>query len=462
MGWQTLLALLGTALGLVSAGHALLFKRRPQAAFGWIAVCLMIPFAGALLYWLFGINRVRSRARKLRPPSAAVAPEAVATVPEELAGLARLGQAVSGMALVGGNRIEPLHDGEQAYPAMLAAIDGATRRVYLSTYIFDNDDVGQRFAVALAEAVARGVEVRVLVDGIGELYSFPPIHRRLRALGVPYALFLPPRLVPPSVHLNLRNHRKLLSVDGRIGFVGGMNIGERHLAASGAKHAVVDVHFRCSGPIVTQIESIFVQDWQFATGEVLPMRPCTTTCQGGAACRAIADGPAESLNRLAQLLTGAIGTARRRVLIMTPYFLPPREVLGTLQAAALRGVDVVVVLPEKNNLPYVHRATRHMLWELLKFGIRVYYQPPPFAHGKLLVIDGVYCLVGSANIDDRSLRLNFELDVEVYDSELARVLEHHFESVRTRSTAIGLTDVDGRPLPAKLVDGIAWLFSPYL
>lgn len=461
---QTLLAFVGLALGVIAATHALLYKRRPQSAFGWIAVSLLLPFGGALLYWLFGINRVKTRAKKLRSnePVCIVPPEAVAEPAPELAALARLGQAVTGMALVAGNRLEPLHNGEQAYPAMLEAIRNARRTVYLATYIFDDDAVGAEFATELGAAHARGVDVRAILDGIGELYSSPPIHRRLRELGVRHALFLPPRLWPPTFNVNLRNHRKLLVADGEVGFVGGMNIGARHLVESGKRGAVVDMHFRCRGPVVTQIESVFLHDWQFVTGEPAATLVCAAAGTDGALCRALADGPEEDLDRLAQVLIGAVGSARERIFLMTPYFLPPRELLGTLQAAALRGVEVAVILPAKNNLPYVHWATRHMLWELLQYGIRIYYQPAPFVHTKLLVIDDCYSLVGSANIDARSLRLNFELNVEVYDRDFARQLSRHFEAVLARSYAVTLADVDSRPLPTRLVDGVAWLFSPYL
>ena len=464
MLWQSLLALLGMTLGVIAAAHALLYKRRPQSAFGWIAVSLLLPFGGALLYWLFGINRVKTRAKKLRTrePVCAVPAEAVADPPADLVPLARLGYAVTGMALVAGNRLEALHNGEQAYPAMLEAIRKAERTVYLATYIFDDDAVGAEFAAALAAAAGRGVDVRVILDGIGELYSTPPMHRRLRKLGIRYGLFLPPQLWPPTFHVNLRNHRKLLVVDGAIGFVGGMNISGRHLAHARGRTAVVDMHFRCSGPVVTQIESVFLQDWQFVTGEPQPLLTCAPAGRDGALCRAIADGPEEDLDRLAHVLIGAVGGARKRVYLMTPYFLPPRELLGTLQAAALRGVEVTVLLPARNNLPYVHWATRHMLWELLQYGIRVYYQPPPFVHSKLLVIDEQYSLVGSANIDARSLRLNFELNVEVYDHAFAGELARHFEGVLAGSKPTALEDVDRRPLPMRLVDGVAWLFSPYL
>lgn len=462
----TIVAMAGLALGFFAAGHALLRKRRPQSAFGWIAVCLSVPFAGALLYYLFGINRVRTAARKLRTEedrSPAAPPYGVTIAPTPTQPLARLGEAVSGMPLTGGNDVETLHNGEQAYPAMISAIESASNRVFLSSYILDSGRVGRDFARALDAAAARGVDVRVLVDGVGEYYSWPHASTLLRRSAVKFARFLPPRLWPPSFHLNLRNHRKILVVDGKVAFTGGMNITNRCLASYvPAKRRVVDVHFRFAGPVAAQIEAVFVADWRFVTGDHEPVPPVNAEPAGSSRCRAVIDGPDGDVDRLIALLIGAMGTARRRIAIMTPYFLPPRALIGTLQAAALSGVDVAIILPARNNLPYIHRAARHMLWELLVRGVQIYYQPPPFVHSKLLLVDDHYGFVGSANLDPRSLRLNFELIVEVHDAGFVEDLSRHFEEVRSRATTIKLTDVDGRSLPTRLIDGAAWLFSPYL
>jgi cardiolipin synthase len=322
--------------------------------------------------------------------------------------------------------------------------------------------VGTRFADALGDAVARGVDVRVAVDGVGALYSWPQAAAALVRRGVRVAKFLPPQLLPPSFSVNLRNHRKILAVDGEIAFTGGINIREHYLVSEkNDPRRIVDLHFRLAGPIVAQIEAVFLRDWRFMTGEKVAVSP-TAAAVGAAVCRAVEDGPDEDMDRLTELLVGAIGKAQHRVAIMTPYFLPPRELIAPLAAAALQGVDVAVILPASNNLPFVHRATRHMLWELLQRKVRIYYQPPPFVHSKLYYTDGRYAQIGSANLDPRSLRLNFEINVEVYDEALVAALSAHFEAVRARSLPITLADVDGRRLATKLVDGAAWLFSPYL
>lgn len=459
----TLFAAVGFVAATAAAAHALLNKRRPQSAFGWIAVCFSLPFAGALLYYLFGINRVETRAKKLLTahPEPHCPTEYVGTPPPQLASLAKLGLAVTDWPLTTGNRLEVFHDAQRTFAAMLAAIEGAQRYVHFATYIFDGGPLGQRFATALTAAAARGVDVRVLLDGVGELYSAHPIRSLLRGTGVRFARFLPPRIWPPSMSINLRNHRKSLVVDGREAFTGGINVRDRYLAES-PEQRMVDLHVRVAGPVVAQIETVFLRDWQFATDGPAETPPLPSPPQGAALCRAVTDGPDGELARLTTLLIGAIGSARHRIAIMTPYFLPPRELIAPLQAAALAGIDVAVILPAQNNLPYIHRATRHMLWELLQRGVQMYYQPEPFVHSKLFYCDDHYAQIGSANMDSRSLRLNFEMNIEIYDRDFVAELAQHFDSVRARSTPITLATVDGRKLGTKLLDGAAWLFSPYL
>lgn len=458
---ETAVAAVVLSAAVAASGHALLYKRRPQSAFGWIALCFTLPLAGALLYYFFGINRVKTRARKLltRHPAEVCPTEHIGAPPQHFEPLGRLGQAVTDLPLTTGNEVRVLHNGDP-FPAMLEAIRGATRHVLLSTYIFETGPLGREFIAALAAAAARGVDVRVLLDGIGELYSFPRAGTLLRRAGVRFARFLPPRAWPPVFSVNLRNHRKILAVDGKLAFTGGVNIRESYVAKGKLK--IVDLHASLAGPVVAQIETVFLRDWQFVTGESGQGSAADFPLPGRAECRAIADGPERSLDRLTELLVGAIGAARRRVAIMTPYFLPPRELIAPLKAAALEGVDVAVILPARNNLPYVHRATRHMLWELLERGVRLYYQPGPFVHSKLFYVDDDYAQIGSANLDPRSLRLNFEMNVEIYDRRVVAELSAHFEAVRARSKPITREAMDARALRTKLLDGAAWLFSPYL
>lgn len=462
--------------GLLSAGHALLNKRDPRAALGWVVLCLVFPGVGAALYWLLGVNRIRTLARDWQargmgmhgrqPDLCLWAADMAAELPfsaENYAALLSLADAVTRRPLLQGNRVRPLHSGEEAYPAMLEAIEAAHSSVCLSTYIFDSDRTGRKFVDALRAAAARGVDVRVLVDALGERYSFPPARRLLVGSGVRIARFLPPSLSERGIHINLRNHRKLLIVDGLVGFTGGMNIGDRHLASESDPRRVVDIHFRVEGPVVGQMQEAFFEDWQFTTGELVGEIVYPSVVSGAEAfCRGISAGPNEDFEKLNWLVIGALDCARRHVRIMTPYFIPDRTLITAINAAALRGVTVEIMLPEKNNLPYVAWATRAYLWELLQYGTRIYYQPPPFVHSKFLLVDEAYALVGSANLDPRSLRLNFEFCLEVYDRRLNDLLARHFDTLQGLSREVLQEELDGRPLPFKLRDAIAKLFSPYL
>ena len=467
--WQTAIASLATLAGLASAIHALLNKRDPRAALGWCAICIMVPLLGAVLYTLFGVNRVRGRARRLQLQERNIpgSPHdsrgrGSDSINGPLAPIANLSASLQGWPLLQGNEVRELRNGEQAYPEMLEAIGRARSRICLSSYIFDTDASGMAFIDAMAAAVGRGVDVRVLVDGIGELYSWPRASRQLRKRSIPVMRFAPPRLFPPSIQFNLRNHRKILVVDRTTAFAGGMNIGDRHLQDRKRGPSVLDLHFRFDGPIAQQLERAFLDDWERAGGELPEMDPVEPEWRGSASCRVITDGPGEDMDKLTTVLTAAASTAQRRILVKTPYFLPPRELIGGLVSAALRGVDVSVILPANNNLPYVHWATRNMLWDLLRWGVKVFYQPGSFDHSKLFIVDDEYVQVGSANLDPRSLRLNFELAIEIFDAALTGRLADHCLAARDESLEVTLEQMDKRPLLHRFRDAFAWLFSPYL
>jgi cardiolipin synthase len=442
------------AAAVFTAGHALLHKRDPRAAWGWIAVCWLFPLAGAVLYYLLGVNRIETKALRVfgkelplqfqaspDPP-----PRIAGTDPVEVRELVRLGWAMSARHLVAGNCIEPLHNGDQAYPAMLQAIAAAQRTVHLSSYIFRGDAAGKRFAVALASAQARGVEVRVLLDGLGDFSYAPRGSRLLRRHGLKAALFLPLRLWPPMLHANLRNHRKLLVVDGRLAFTGGMNIQQGHVPGPDGLPAITDLHFRVEGPLARQMDEVFLADWSFASGEEAPtIEPAGNG--GDHVSRVITEGPNEDLDRLVMVLIGALASAHERVWIMTPYFLPPAPLTSALQSAALRGVDVSIVIPARSDQPWMKWATQHFLRHLLQRQVKVYLRPPPFAHTKLILVDDWYVQFGSANLDTRSLRLNFELMVESYGRPLAQQLAQHFAAVRAASRAVTVEELARRWFP---------------
>ena len=461
-----------------TVSHILLNKRDPRAAVSWVAVSISLPFIGSGLYWMFGVNRIRTRARGWQERGRGMAwnepaygvwsteqPQS-AEYPfrnENFTDLRNLVDAVTRRDLVDGNRVTPLYNGEQAYPAMLEAIAAAKESICLSSYIFETNQTGKQFADALIAAADNGVEVRVLIDALGACYSVPRAYWLFRKSDVKVARFLPLSLSGRGLYFNMRNHRKLMIVDNKVGFTGGMNIGDRHLLEGRGRKHVSDIHFRVEGPVVGHLQEAFLEDWGFVTGDpsepIAHPEPVQTP---GAICRGISVGPNEDFDKLAWLVVGAMNSARQSVRIMTPYFIPDRALLAAINSAALRGVDVTLILPKENNLPPVAWATWAYLKEFLRFGTHVYEQPPPFAHSKLLLVDDQYALIGSPNLDQRSLRLNFEFALEVYDQKFCAELSQHFDEIESVSRRVTLADIENRALWIRWRDGFFKLFSPFL
>ncbi len=462
---------------LLASAHAVLHKRDTRATIGWVGLIWLAPIFGVILYILLGVNRIQRRATLLRSGQLRAEPKAVDGVctPERLekmladnnrhiATLVELVGRLTHRPLLSGNQIEPLVGGDAAYPAMLSAIDGAKRSIAMMTYIFDNDAVGKQFVEAFERAVKRGVDVRVLIDAIGSRYSFPSIVGVLAKAGVRVERFLESFVPGYFAYANLRNHRKIMVIDGEVGFTGGLNIREGAALSRHPKHPLHDMHFRVTGPVVCQLQEVFAEDWAFSTREVLGgdlwfprLEPA-----GSMLARGIRYGPDEDLGEMRLALIGALACAHSQVSIVTPYFLPDDALIAALNVAAMRGVTVDIILPAQNNLALVQWASTAQLWEVLEYGCRVWLSPPPFDHTKLMLIDGLWCLFGSGNWDPRSLRLNFEFNVECYDRGLAATLGAIVEGKRAESRLIKLADVDGRNLAVKLRDGVARLLSPYL
>ena len=436
--WPLLVTAIAFGLAVATAAHAIMFRRDSRATLLWVGLVWLAPLVGACLYSLFGINRVRRKATRLRRGVAHVnmEPSVPPVVPDRLLEelqqedfghfeqLEHVVDTVVARPLLSGNQIEPLANGDEAYESMLAAID------------------------------------------VGKRYSRPRITRALRSSGIRHALFHPRLWTPASGTINIRNHRKICVVDGRIGFTGGINIKRGHVLEDHGGDPVQDLHFRIEGPVVGELQEVFAEDWAFSNGESLKgpaWFPKIPSVPGGKSlARVIADGPDESFDDLRWCLLGALSVAQRSIRIVTPYFLPDASLISALNVAAMRGVEVDVLIPSKTNVPLVQWAMRATLWQVLQHGCRVWLTPPPFDHTKLMLVDDCWVLFGSANWDERSLRLNFELCVEAYNPSLAAKLGAIVEQKRDASRALTLAEVDSRSIPRRLRDGVARLFSPML
>jgi cardiolipin synthase len=446
-------------------GHILVHKRDPGSAVAWIGIAWLSPVLGSLLYVLLGVNRVRRRALTMRAPQGSALPAAAvaeASSDDPMATLEYSAERITGRPAKSGNAIAILRNGDGAYPRMLACIEAAQDSVALCSYIFRADAAGEPFIAALVRAQRRNVAVRVLIDGVGGGYFWSTTYFKLRQAGVPVARFLHSPLPWRMPFLNLRAHKKLLGIDGRIAFIGGLNIGAENLLSSKPAHPVLDTHFVLEGPVVAQIIRTFVDDWFFTSGERLAGAPWFPALAplGDSIARAVTSGPDQDLEKIELMILQAVGAARSSVKVMTPYFLPDDRIITALALAAMRGVQVDVILPANSNHPTLDWGARAHIGPLLAAQCRIWTHGAPFDHSKLMTVDGRWCLVGSANWDMRSFRLNFELNVEIYHSALVQELEHFItEKQEVRLSADALQRAS---LPIVLRNNAARLMLPYL
>ena len=478
--WPHILAAISLLMAAVAIVHVVMTKDDVRAATGWVGVVLLSPILGPLVYAAVGINRIRrasivsDRLRLGRPARHPVQAEvSVAAVEarfgERLAAMKILGDRVAHHPLTSGNAIRMLRDGDETYARMIQAIDQARRSVILETYIFDRDPIGLRVAAALIAAVRRGISVRVLIDSIGARYTVPSIFGELHRGSVPVQLFNG-RLISGLrlPYANLRTHRKILVVDGAVAFVGGMNIRQGFTREFAGDHRARDTHFCITGPVVPHLFSVAAEDWRFTAGEMLDGEewlgdPAPVVEPGTPVLvRPVASGPDASLETNHKMLMGAFSTARRSIRIMSPYFLPDRELVSALATAARRGVAVDIIVPAQNNLTLVDRAMTAQFDQVLKHYCRVWRAQGPFDHSKLMTIDGLWAYVGSSNLDPRSLRLNFEIDIEVFDGEFAAAIDERIAIAMKDALPVTLEDLRARPFYTRLINRLLWLGSPYL
>ncbi|RIK85692.1 MAG: cardiolipin synthase [Hyphomicrobiales bacterium] len=479
--WPHMLAAISVGMAAAAIVHVVMSKEEVRAAIGWVGVILLSPIVGALVYAIAGINRIR-RATMISERRRATGGDALhhavfdvsrALVAdlygERFAAMKTLGDRVAKHAMTAGNTIRMLEGGDETYARMIAAIDGARRGIILETYIFDRDAIGLRLAEALVRARRRGVAVRVLIDAVGARYTVPSIVGTLSEGGVAVDLFNGKLIMGLRLpYANLRTHRKILVVDGATAFVGGMNIREGFTSEFATGERARDTHFCVSGPVVADLFSVAAEDWRFTTDEALDddawrIEPPPTAHFGAPVfIRAVSSGPDASLETNHRMLMGAFSVAERSIRIMSPYFLPDRELISALATAGRRGVEIDIVVPAHNNLFLVERAMTAQFEQVLKNYCRIWRAQGPFDHSKLMAVDSVWAFVGSSNLDPRSLRLNFEIDIELLDSGFAGAIDARIEAAIATAEPVTIEELRARPFPLRLADRLLWLGSPYL
>jgi cardiolipin synthase len=450
---------------------ALLRRREPSAALGWSLAIVFLPGAGPLLFLLFGWNRIPRRLRKKMAHHAGFG-----SLDEYKSGIAqraegRWGEVNRLVTELGeaprrtGNSTLLLHDGPSAFANISEAVEAATDHIHIEYYIFRHDEMGKLAMEQLKRKLAQGVKVRMIVDAIGTSAS-RRLLQELRAAGGEGALFLPVGIIGKRASINLRNHRKIVVVDGHTAFFGGLNVGEEYMGTAGRKHAEwFDLHMRVQGPAVHDIQGVFIEDWDFCTSErLIDTRYFPPVgADGPSAMQVVSGGPDVEYNAIRDAFLAAFGRARRHLLVATPYFVPDRALLDALRVARLSGAEVDVVTqapPPDNWLAYF--AAYAYIEELLRVGVRVHGYTPGMMHAKASTMDGEFAMLGSANLDNRSMHLNFELMGLLDSPEDVAAIEAQIRGLIARSTPYTLEGLADRSRLAKLATAVSRLLSPLL
>lgn len=448
----------------VMAGWIVMQKREPIASLSWVLSLAALPWVGLLVYHLLGPQRIvrqrRRRSLSRRSVESGLPPDLVTS--DDSATVSRLAQAITQFAPSSAVDVKLLVGGEATYAALHEAIAGAKHHLHLEYYIFEPDQTGTRLRDALVAKAREGVRVRLLLDALGSANLSKSFLAPLKDAGVEVAWFHPVRvrwMWRPRV--NLRNHRKIVIVDGCMAFTGGINITDDENEAVNPK-AYHDLHARMEGSIVRWLQLAFLEDWHYASGVALrDERLWPEAREGTMLAHALPSGPDSVWESIHRVKVEAIHQADHRIWLVTPYFVPGEAARMALTSAAMRGLDVRVVVPAKSDSMLVSAASRSYYDELLAAGIRVFEYQPRMLHSKALLVDKETCVLGSANFDSRSFRLNFELSVLLHDNNLASELEREMECILADCREV---KSDDPPLPflRRLVDNATRLLSPVL
>jgi cardiolipin synthase len=471
--------LLDYLLVAVAVASVLRQRKNPIAMLTWIFAIIVIPYLGMLLYWLMGSNRVyrsvRRRRRRIahliakindwRARQTAIATEPPGqTLPDDLDDVERLARRLTLQPATGGNEVRVYEESGATYAALEEAIRGATHHVHLEYYIWQPDATGRHFRDLLIERTRAGVECRLLLDAVGCWRLPRKFLRPLSDAGVRIAFYLPLRPFRRRFSMHMRNHRKIAVVDGRVAMTGSQNIGDEYRGYRRRMSPWIDTHMLVRGPAALFLQQTFAEDWLFATREQLvgdayfpEPQPC-----GGSIVQTLPTGPDLNASPLEQILFFAVSSAKTSIRIATPYFVPDPALLGALEHACLRGVRVRIVVPTRTDSLLCLWAARSFYAELIDFGAQIFEYDGAVVHSKVVTVDDRWCLIGSANMDVRSFRLNFEITAMVYDAQVAAELSRSIERYCAGSRLITSRGAWRRRLHEELVEGAARLFAPLL
>jgi cardiolipin synthase len=469
-----------TCIHIILAGittiHILLYKEDVKSSINWIALVFLSPFVGAMLYIIFGINRVKRKGLRLKQYiyndySLKTKLCNIHNIHNKLLSrykqFIHFGYKVYPQHFTFGNKITPLQNGTEAYPEMLKNILNSRNEVLILSYIFDYDIETKKFLDAFKILISKGIKIKILVDGIGTLKFFrQSIEKQFSKInGLEYGVFLPPHLPISLPFVNLRNHRKLMIIDGKVAFVGGMNLSKQNTLINDVQHGILDITFKIEGPVIEQILRVFKYDWEFTKKSKCHLFYYKTNnikiYKQAIPARVISDGPDSHFDKIEFIIHGAINMAKSRITIVTPYFLPEDNILTALKMAAMKGINVELIIPEHSDCKFIDWASESNFLSLLTSGVKIYRTIRPFDHSKIFIVDNEWIFVGSANWDVRSFKLHFEANIELFSYDLAKKLNNIISMKKRRAKVITISEVQHISYFKRLRNNAYKLLTPY-
>ncbi|TDO03831.1 cardiolipin synthase [Sunxiuqinia elliptica] len=454
-------------------------NRNPIKTISWVLVLVAVPVGGMIIYLFFGqeyrkkkmfskkglyyLEKLRKQTQdQLRqlPHSGHLFPENIVAKKH----LINLALANSNALLSVNNEVTILKNGYEAFPAIFQAIEGARHHIHLEYYIVEGDELGNQLKDLLVRKARQGVEVRFIYDDVGSWQLPKKYIRELREAGVKIDCFMRVRFPVLTSRVNYRNHRKIIVIDGEIGFTGGLNFADRYIHGTRGLGKWRDTHLMVKGDAATSLQIVFMADWYFVSKEILRGEAYfkQLPASDGKLVQVVSSGPDSDWESIGQTYFSAIASASERVFIATPYLIPTSDIVFAMKTAALGGIDIRVLLPENSDAFFPKWSSDSYIEELLEAGVRIYHYKPGFTHSKLMVVDGIFSSVGTANMDFRSLETNFEVNAMVYDEEIAHELETHFYEDLESSEELVLREWKKRSKWRRAMESFARLLSPTL
>src|SRR6056297_1441 len=472
---NTLLWILYLGITLWSVVSIILHGSRPTKSLSWLLVVLALPFAGPVIYYLFGVNRRKFRFFRLRETEKRKSFDEQYRDLHDLehkvdfdnvkkSKLAKLVENSTLLAPYTGNEVTILNGGEETFDSIFEALEKAEKFIHLQYYIFSKGELTERFYNLFKEKISEGVEIRLIYDSFGS-YSFRgKFKKKFLELGVKVFPMMPIRFGNLLFTLNYRNHRKIIVIDGKVGFTGGVNVTDKYIEPISDLGIWEDIHVKLAGPVVNSLHRIFVKDYHFASNEDLLLTKNyfpKIGSQGSRIVQIAAAGPDSTQPAIMQQYIAMINSAEKYVCIANPYFIPGRAVVQALTVAALSGVEIRLLVPKVSDSKMAKLSMFSRFEQLLEVGVKIYLRPN-FSHSKMMIIDGEIASIGSGNFDYRSFEHNFETNALLYDTDLTQKIQEEFEKICDNCSCLDYETFKNRPIWERLLEGVAKFFSPLL